>query len=118
MTRIRLSVALLAFCLCALGFVVARDAKPDKIHVVFFQNAKGQPVIHWLEKAAPADDALALRGAVLDAAREEGVLPSVSGGYYIDSGGICSVTTPSGGRIYYCGDCKGLGCARVKAINQ
>jgi len=119
--KTRLVLCALLLALCALPFAIAAQ-KPDKIHVVFFQDAAGVQHPYWLDKPVSSSDGMAVREALFGIARAEqakgddSFLRAITEGVYTDSGSLCYVTARSGGRVYYCGQCGGGGCAQVKAI--
>lgn len=102
---------------CTEGAVQPNAKMPDKLFLVFYQGKA-----YWFEKPVSTSDDLAVRDAIIRAAivsQDAGFLVTASSPIYTNNGHLCYITTPSGGRAYYCGQCVGgLGCASVKAISQ
>lgn len=142
MTRIKFALLALLLTLTALPLLAWKD---DKIHFVDYVDAKGQHHVYALKAPVSGGDALALRGAVIGLALEkrngaeredwsfrnntivrsadasfdsDAFLMAASAGSYTDNGSLCYITMRSGARVYYCGDCGGLGCAQVRAITN
>lgn len=115
MMRIRLLV-LFVLVLAAVANLIGAP-KPDKIHVVFYQDKA-----YILDKPVDPTDALAFRDAVIGVALKEQnpqFIVDASSPIYTDSGCVKIYRTPSGGGIIACGTCPGgLGCARIKSAGQ
>jgi hypothetical protein len=119
----KLALCLLLLCLSGIGLTAAWKSDADKIHFVEFTNAQGERQLYGLGQPVSRGDALALRSEIFAVAQKEQqkgndafLRAFTEGGSYTDSGSICYITSRSGGRVYYCGSCSGLGCAQVKAI--
>lgn len=117
--------AVLACVLLVGSMTMAATLPTDgKLHVVFFQDAAGVQHPYWLDRPVSFSDALAVRDALFGLARacqakgDDSFLRALTQGQYTDNGSMCYVTSRSGGRAYYCGQCGGVGCAQVKAITN
>lgn len=123
MRRILLYLVTLSL-LCAPALVMAWDSKidKDKIHYVSFE-LNGRQHLFALKHPVTRGDNLALRAETWAVASSESspelrsqLLIAAASFKYTDSGTLCYVTSRSGGRAYYCGNCAGgLGCAQVRA---
>lgn len=113
---------LFALCLAVAGSVLA-GGRPDNFQVVLFQDATGTQHAYWLDKPVAFSDSLGVSSAIRGLAIKEQLKGSDSflraiseGAPYTDSGSLCYVTARSGGRVYFCGNCGGAGCAQIKVI--
>jgi len=111
-----------ALCVTLVGteLMAASDKKPDKLHVVFFQDAAGVQHTYMLDKPVSFSDGLAVRSALIGIAHKEHAKGNAS---FLEAhwgpqenGSLCYITSRSGGRAYYCGTCGGLGCMSIKLI--
>ena len=118
MRKSLLFVALL-FGIAALA--IAGWGPDTKIHFVEFQDANGTRHLFPLGKAVAQSDALGLRSEIMAVAQQQHAKGNAS---FLDahwgpqmSGSLCYITSRSGGRVYYCGQCGGLGCMGIQIIN-